>query len=119
MKKRFFDQLSFHYLSKYSPLVEVRASSVSGAGEGVFMRRGVEADTVVSFYNGVRLGDAGSDDWDECSYRIFITKEEEEGDQDLLDIPAHLRDVSHYCATLAHKEWGIICRKMERSESRK
>ena len=35
-------------------LVEVRQSLVAGAGEGIFMKQEVEANTVVAFYNGVR-----------------------------------------------------------------
>ena len=35
-------------------LVEVRQSLVAGAGEGIFLRQEVGANTVVAFYNGVR-----------------------------------------------------------------
>ena len=35
-------------------LIEVRQSLVAGAGEGIFLRQEVEANTVVAFYNGVR-----------------------------------------------------------------
>ena len=35
-------------------LIEVRQSLVDGAGEGIFLKQEVEANTVVAFYNGVR-----------------------------------------------------------------
>ena len=87
-------------------MVEIGRSLVAGAGEGIFLKQEVEADTVVAFYNGIRPMDTGSDDWEECAYRIFMRKEDAEDDQDdqdILDIPSHLRDVSQYAATLAHK----------------
>ena len=90
-------------------LVEVRQSLVAGAGEGIFLRQEVEAETVVAFYNGIRSSDMDTDtedwDWEECAYRIFMRKKDakDDGDQEVLDIPRHLRDVSQYRATLAHK----------------
>ena len=53
----------------------------------------------------VRSTDIVTDDWEECAYRIFMRKEdtEDDSDQEVLDIPCHLRDVSQYRATLAHK----------------
>ena len=88
-------------------LVEVRQSLVAGAGEGIFLRQGVEAETVVAFYNGIRSSDMDTDteDWEDCAYRIFMRKKDakDDRDQEVLDIPHHLRDVSQYRATLAHK----------------
>ena len=86
-------------------LVEVRQSLMVGAGEGIFLRQEVEADTVVAFYNGIRPTDTDTEDWEACAYRIFMRKDDAEDDeeQEVLDIPRHLRDVSQYQATLAHK----------------
>ena len=86
-------------------LVEVRQSLMVGAGEGIFLRQEVEADTVVAFYNGIRPTDTVTEDWEACAYRIFMRKDDAEDDeeQEVLDIPRHLQDVSQYQATLAHK----------------
>ena len=87
-------------------LVEVRPSLMEGAGEGVFLKRDVRPHTVLAFYNGVRLSVEDDDDsWDKCSYRIFINKPGDSGedDCDILDIPEDMRTVDKYCATVAHK----------------
>ena len=48
-------QENLHQRDPYEEsLVEVRQSLVAGAGEGIFLRQEVEANTVVAFYNGVR-----------------------------------------------------------------
>ena len=93
-------------------MVEVRESLMAGAGEGVFLKREAKPNTVLAFYNGVRLAAEGDeDDWEKCSYRIFLNKptnsaeegEEEEEDCDILDIPEEMRSLDKYCATVAHK----------------
>ena len=88
-----------------SSMIEVRPSSMMEAGEGVFLKQDVAPNTVLAFYNGIRIPDtSASDSWEECSYRIFIRRnEDDEEEEDVLDIPRHLRDTSSYCATLAHK----------------
>jgi len=92
-------------------LIEVRGSGVDGGGEGVYAKVDLPPDTVVAFYNGVRLPPGGQgddeDDWEKCSYRIFLHSEDGEEDEveemEQMDIPSELRDSSVYCATSAHK----------------
>ena len=98
-------------------MVEVRQSLLAGAGEGVFLKREAQPNTVLAFYNGARLpAEADEDDWEKCSYRIFLSKpltsqqeeeEEEEEEEslqcDILDIPEEMRSLDKYCATVAHK----------------
>ena len=92
-------------------MVEVRKSLLAGAGEGVFLKREAQPNTVLAFYNGVRLppeADEAEADWEKCSYRIFLSKpltsqEEVEADCDILDIPEEMRSLDKYCATVAHK----------------
>ena len=106
-----FSQTDFLARDPYeASLVEVRESRLEGAGEGVFVMRTVPSNTVLAFYNGERSSSQADDDvdWDICSYRIFIDKEEdgeegEEEDCDILDIPEGLRSVEKYCATVGHK----------------
>ena len=69
------------------------------AGEGVFLKINVEAETVIAFYNGKRVTDTDTEDWEECSYRIFLNDDKDE----VLDIPENMIDTSNYSATLAHK----------------
>ena len=70
-----------------------------GFGEGLFLKRHIEKQTVVAFYNGVRLDGMEPEDvsWDERSYRIFLSNETR------MDIPEDMRDTRQYKATLAHK----------------
>ena len=94
-------------------MVEVRESLMSGAGQGVFLKREARPNTVLAFYNGLRLPpEADEDDWEKCSYRIFLNKPlttsepaeaEAEADCDILDIPEEMRSLDRYCATVAHK----------------
>jgi len=88
-----------------SVTVEVRLSA-AGAGDGLFARRRVEPNTVVAFYNGVRIPPEKTDEdesWEDCSYRIFLNAEGQEDTSERMDIPTHLRSTNRYCATLAHK----------------
>ena len=72
-------------------------------GEGLFTTQYVEADTIVAFYNGVRLqGDEGkepSEHWEDDAYKILDQTDEE----NILDIPDLYRNVDQYQASLAHK----------------
>ena len=84
--------------------VEVRQSFVEDGGEGVFALQPLAKQTVIAFYNGVRLPpvmDVG--DWEDCSYRIFLHTDEEEDFRECLDIPCAMHDLAEYCATLGHK----------------
>lgn len=83
-------------------MVTCLPSSVSGAGQGLFMLKTVPAETIVAFYSGIRIPDSEcdtDDTWDECSYRIFVDEESEER----MDIPSEYLDLDKYCATLGHK----------------
>ena len=65
----------------------------------MFLKRHIEKQTVVAFYNGVRLEGLEPEDasWDERSYRISLSNETR------MDIPEDMRDTKQYKATLAHK----------------
>ena len=84
--------------------VDVKGSKVGGAGEGLFSKKKVEPGSVLAFYNGIKLRPktaAKQDvcDWNINAYKIFDPSRK----NGTVDIPTDLRDLSNYCATLAHK----------------
>lgn len=87
-----------------SSTVEVHQSRVAGAEEGIFCRHPVPHNTVLAFYNGIKLrggeGDPNRLTWDEDSYKIFDPSRVPDG---TVDIPKPFRSMSNYCASLAHK----------------
>jgi len=91
--------------------IKVMASGLEMAGEGVFAKTDLPSETIVAFYNGVRIPpDVGDDDddWEDCSYRIFLEIDEDATDIDCedcerMDLPKELRSLDKYCATLGHK----------------
>ena len=91
-------------------MVEVKRSNADNAGEGVFALQDIPSNTVVAFYNGIRIpADEGdtNDSWDDCSYRIFVAIDEDtdidSNDTERVDMPAQYRSTESYCATVAHK----------------
>lgn len=57
-----------------SRIVQVRFSNVEGANEGLFARLKIEPNTILSFYNGIRLDPKKAIDmpkWEDNAYRIF------------------------------------------------
>jgi len=87
-----------------SRMVEVRQSRVPGAEDGLFSRCAVPPNTVLAFYNGIKLrggeGDPNRLTWDEDSYKIFDPSRVPDG---TVDIPKQFRSYANYCASLAHK----------------
>ena len=86
--------------------VEVRQSTVPGGGDGLFARRDVPAETVVSFYHGlvIRPGeeveaDSSNNQYD---YMIFLDWNNTEHSHSL-DVPPQYWSHHNYRASLAHK----------------
>merc|ERR1712179_200161 len=79
-------------------------SRVEGADQGIFCVNAVPKNTVLAFYNGIKLrggeGDPNRLDWDEDSYKIFDPSRVPNG---TIDIPAQFRNLENYSASLAHK----------------
>ena len=66
------------------------------------MVEAVEPNTILAFYNGLRLhpSKAGDmPDWHDNAYRIFDPTKK----SGTIDIPAEYIDSEAYCASLAHK----------------
>lgn len=85
-----------------STYVVVKKSAVEGADDGLFARGHIEPNTVLAFYNGVRLNPKSSHDmpeWHDNAYRIFDPTRKD----GTIDIPKEFIPSSAYCASLAHK----------------
>ena len=85
-------------------ICEARRSHVEGGGEGLFAKIKIETGTVIAFYNGKRIKprsweDQDHPDWDVNAYKIFDPSRK----NGTIDIPMSYRDLTVYCASLAHK----------------
>lgn len=77
--------------------VYVHSSRIPEAGQGLFAKIDIEADTVVSFYNGTRFAASDPDARLDSRYKINFD------DQTDLDIPDNMIEIEQYCASLGHK----------------
>ena len=84
-----------------SKLVEVRQSSIPKAGQGVFLKRSVAAETVVSYFNGVRLKEADIFNGPVKKKSVYLVEIGEE--DDYLDVPKEMTDWDNYRASAGHK----------------
>ena len=85
-----------------STTVCIKQSKVEGAHDGLFSRKKIEPNTILAFYNGVRLLDEKAIDapvWEDNAYRIFDPTRK----NGTIDIPKEYIDTANYCASLAHK----------------
>ena len=84
-------------------VVRVRRCEDATKGEGLFLIRDVDEGDVLAFYNGVPLTSQECSkpalDWRDDAYKIMDQTEKE----NVLDIPEQYRQLSHYCASVAHK----------------
>ncbi|KAL4641733.1 histone-lysine N-methyltransferase SETD7 isoform X2 [Arapaima gigas] len=82
-----------------SQRVYVMDSLISGAGEGLFAKIDVEPNTVMAFYNGVRIThtEVDSRDWSLNGNTISLDEDT------VIDVPEPFTDVKKYCASLGHK----------------
>ena len=67
-----------------------------------FFRKKIEKNTIIAFYNGIRIlpNSSESKTWDEDGYKIFDPSTKPNG---TIDIPTKFRELSNYSASLAHK----------------
>jgi len=87
--------------------VFVDNSKSADLGEGLFVHEFTPANTVLSFYNGIRLSTDTSDrdeHWENDAYKILdLTPADLNGNEGIIDIPPEYRDIDAYRASLAHK----------------
>ena len=84
--------------------VQCGVSSVNGGGEGLFALKDIPVDTIVAFYNGVRLPyvlGGPKEDWSTSGYKIFVNADYTSGLR--MDIPADFVHLNRYKATMGHK----------------
>ncbi|KAF2076962.1 hypothetical protein CYY_001738 [Polysphondylium violaceum] len=77
----------------------VKPSTQTDSGEGLFARRDIPANTLVSYYNGTRHPHSVIDSrtWDENANTISLDADT------VIDVSPHHNNTAHYCASLAHK----------------
>ena len=91
-----------------SRMVEVTLCKDQSKGEGLFVRKSVPANTILAFYNGVKLEEKDcpkSEDWREDAYKIMDLLPT----PGVLDIPLAFQSLANYCASLAHKANHSFC----------
>ena len=75
-------------------------------GEGLFVKKDVPPNTVLAFYNGIKVDGkecVRSDIWEEDAFKIMDLIPTEDTEPGVLDIPADFQSTKKYCASLAHK----------------
>ncbi|XP_028314817.1 histone-lysine N-methyltransferase SETD7 isoform X1 [Gouania willdenowi] len=79
--------------------VFVANSKIKGAGQGLFAKVDVEPDTVMAFYNGVRIthSEVDSRDWALNGNTISLNEDT------VIDVPQPFDQLDRYCASLGHK----------------
>ncbi|XP_039975029.1 histone-lysine N-methyltransferase SETD7-like isoform X2 [Xiphias gladius] len=82
-----------------SQRVFVADSLIKGAGQGLFAKTDVETDTVMAFYNGVRITHTEVDSRDWALNGNTISLDEDT----VIDVPQPFDQTERYCASLAHK----------------
>ncbi|CAF91934.1 unnamed protein product, partial [Tetraodon nigroviridis] len=82
-----------------SQRVFVADSLIKGAGQGLFAKVDAEANTVMSFYNGVRITHTEVDSRDWALNGNTISLDEDT----VIDVPQPFDAVKIYCASLGHK----------------
>ena len=84
--------------------VEVAKSTVQGGGDGLFARRDIPPDTVVSFYHGLvyKPGEEVEVEVEQYDYMIFLDWNNTDHSHSL-DVPAQYWSHHNYRASLAHK----------------
>ncbi|CAL8358696.1 unnamed protein product [Merluccius merluccius] len=82
-----------------SQRVFVADSLIKGAGQGLFAKMDAESDTVMAFYNGVRIthSEVDSRDWAQNVNTISLDEDA------VIDVPQPYDQTEQYCATLGHK----------------
>ena len=85
--------------------IECRVSEIPDSGEGLYAKCDLQKDTIVAFYNGVRLPyeirGRPPENWATSGYKIHVNADWVSGLR--MDIPVEYIDLSVYCATLGHK----------------
>ncbi|XP_049610512.1 histone-lysine N-methyltransferase SETD7 [Syngnathus scovelli] len=82
-----------------SQRVFVADSLIKGAGQGLFAKTDAERDTVMAFYNGIRITHSEVDNRDWTLNGNTISLDEDT----VIDVPQPFDQTERYCASLGHK----------------
>jgi len=101
-----------------SQLVFGCMSDCHGAGDGLFLKKNVKANTTVAFYNGIRVRPGEKAAFANSGYQIFVDwNKRSEVTSDYMDIPPEYVSLNRYTASLGHKinhsfdpncRWGTV-----------
>ena len=91
--------------------MRVEDSGVEGGGQGLFANTDIPADSIVAFYNGIRMTAEEKSPWEDRAYSIVTEWEEKKlafpfpwvSEADHMDLPPKYHSSDDYTATLAHK----------------
>ena len=86
-------------------LVDVHKSTITKAGDGVFLTQDVAANTTVSFFNGIRISKNDVFSWNpfKKSSVYLVETTDEQGNDMFLDIPQNYVSWNKYKASAGHK----------------
>ena len=87
-------------------MVEVCTSSIHGSGDGLRLRRDVEAGTVVAFYHGLRMKAADESPWGApTGYGIMVEWDRDKKDtSDVLDLSPEVT-----CSLYINSLYNVKC----------
>ena len=85
-------------------LVVVGQSGVAGGGEGLFAREEIPANTVCSYYNGVRMGPGEESVEEDSGYAIFLRQRAHKGRVPLI----HVRYAPFFCVYCVPYNWSQV-----------
>lgn len=92
-------------------MVRVADSGLEGGGQGLFANTDIPVDTIVAFYNGIRMTPEEESPWQDRAYSIVVEWEEKKlafpfpwvSVADHMDLPPKYHTSEGYTATLGHK----------------
>ena len=84
---------------------KIRKSTIAKAGDGLFVTRNVKVNTVVAYFNGMRVAPVRATTFNPFKKRsvYLVEGSDDNGAEFLLDIPDEYIDVKKFNATSAHK----------------
>ena len=88
-----------------SKFVDINASNIPKAGQGVILKKSVLSGTIVAYFNGVNFDKKNVFSWNPFKKRsvFLIDFEDDDGKEIFLDIPEKFTNSSKYNATSGHK----------------
>lgn len=101
-------KIPLHWRDPYEEQwLEVKESKISGGGEGAFSIRDIPANTVIAYYNGIRMSQNEKSPCEDTGYAIWVEFQKKSqfskkvGDH--MDLPPEFHSYSQYSSTSAHK----------------